>query len=482
MKRPEDKINKMNRSIMLLAALVLIVLVFFALRYARTSAVGASLFTNSLIISDYSTAPSALPVSGAIWDSASFPAGKVNFNVNVRGRRGVINYYFWSSCSPAYNGGNVYSVADLNAICTRNYDYNHSINTSSLWRNHTFSFTYATAGVYRAVIMVERNGVFIHKSMPIELKPYIDLSIEYSDNSAFPIPISHDADGVYTPTVQTVNDIDYDQFARLRWSVKGVSATTTCTPTGSGGWSSSGQKGINGTYDLGRMSGGTYTYRLTCSYNSSTNYDEITVNIPPKVELQGLIPGFDPVIAGNNETIDLGSITAGMALNSIVYLTGWSTGANKCDLKSDPAAAVWPFTINVPSIVGRRQLFINQASNGINGTTNFILECTRDANPPVIPLPLTSRATVRVVSSSGNCAFKGNNNIQAMTFCKNSLLTLNSADNIQMKGAFVAKNFSIDNGTDNIRFFYDYNTGDKVPPGFRYLNIPSPKEVGNSGN
>jgi len=81
-----------------------------------------------------------------------------------------------------------------------------------------------------------------------------------------------------------------------------------------------------------------------------------------------------------------------------------------------------------------------------------------------------------IVDNNNNCTFEGNNNIQAMMFCKGTLSA--SGDSIDFKGSFIARAFSL--LKQNINFYYDYNTGDKVPPGFKYLNMPSAKEVGNN--
>ena len=474
---------------MLFLASVSFVLVFLTVAFIyiqRTSALGGSIFNNSLIISDFSTTPSVLPIANVMWNDISVPhTNDVKFNVSVRGRSGVVNYSFWSNCS-GYDPNTIYNTASLQTVCNKIPDYSSATSTSSLWQNKIISFTYAEAGNYKPVILVERNGVFMHKSVDVSLKPYVDLSVESANDSVFTAPVATNAVGVYAPAAQTVNTINYGQFARLKWLIKGVPAAAICTPSVSslGGWAGSGRKtSFDSTYLLGDMSvGGTYTFRLTCSYNGVTNYDELTINIPPKVELRATVFGFPSATSFNGQTIGLSSIDLGVPLNSIVTLNGWSTGADKCTLSSLPPAAFPTEFANSLSITGKQPSFVNRTSKGINGTTDFILTCTRNSNPPIIPTALTSSATIRVYSSSGNCAFKGNNTIQAMTFCKNSLVTLNGADNIQMTGSFVAKSFLLDNVSDNIRFFYDYNTGDKIPPGFKYLNIPSPKEVGNTGN
>jgi hypothetical protein len=287
-----------------------------------------------------------------------------------------------------------------------------------------------------------------------------------------------EADGDYSPTVQMVNTIAYGQYARLKWDVRGVPAGNTCTASSSAGapvWT--GSKALSGVADLGQMTGGSFVYRLTCSYASTTNYDEITLNIPPYVELTGSIPSFTAVTATNSQTVNINSVANPAPLNAGVTLSGYTKGADRCTITSSPAGYVPSPTSYTTAVTSTRiGVFSNKISTGINGTTSFTLACSRT----ISGVTRSSFATIRVFASTGNCAFKGNNDIQAMTFCKNSLVTLNGGDNIQLKGSFVASNFSIDSDSDNVRFMYDFDTRDKTPPGFNYLNIPSPKEVGNS--
>lgn len=54
-----------------------------------------------------------------------------------------------------------------------------------------------------------------------------------------------------------------------------------------------------------------------------------------------------------------------------------------------------------------------------------------------------------------------------------------TGDNITLTGSYVARGFDRITENNNIRFFYDYNLESNWPPGFRYLNMPRPKDVGN---
>ncbi len=470
---------------MLFLASVSFVLVFLTVAFIyiqKTSALGGSIFNNSLIISDFSPTPNVLAGTGIIWnDSSVSHTNDVNFNVSVRGRSGVINYNFWSNC-PGYDPNTIYNTASLQTVCNKIADHSSATITSSSWQNKAIPFTYAQAGNYKPVILVERNGVFMHKSMDISFKPKVNLSVEYSDDASFnPAikPVASAGDVVFNGT-EVINNISYNQYARLNYNFWGMPNGSSCTATTTGVGAPSWTGLFSpGTSALNNMPGGSFVYKMKCDYNGASGEDQITLNVSPGVKLQA-IAGATSATAINKETIDLGTITAGIPLNTSVTINGWTTGADRCTLSGAPSGLITdsPLNTNFSSQNTEKIVYSDIKSTGINGTSTITLKCFRTIGATT----LDSTAIIRVYSSSGNCAFKGNNTIQATTFCKNSLVTLNGADNIQMTGSFVAKSFSIDSVSDNIRFFYDYNTGDKIPPGFKYLNIPSPKEVGNTGD
>jgi hypothetical protein len=347
--------------------LILVICSALAFRYARSLAIGGNLLTSSLIISNYSTSPGAAPSANAIWDSLSYPSGKVHFDVWVRGKKGTINYYFWANC-PNYNSSTVYNVASLGAVCggSNNYTYSAS-GWASMYMNHNFDYNYTSAGQFKPVILVERGGVFIHKGMDIALKPKIDLFVEYSSSSSY-TSIQKEADGDYSPTVQMVNTIAYGQYARLKWDVRGVPAGNTCTASSSAGapvWT--GSKALSGVADLGQMTGGSFVYRLTCSYASTTNYDEITLNIPPYVELTGSIPSFTAVTATNSQTVNINSVANPAPLNAGVTLSGYTKGADRCTITSSPTGYVPSPTSYTTTVTSTRiGVFSNKISTGIN--------------------------------------------------------------------------------------------------------------------
>lgn len=79
---------------------------------------------------------------------------------------------------------------------------------------------------------------------------------------------------------------------------------------------------------------------------------------------------------------------------------------------------------------------------------------------------------------TGNVTIGAGCEIHAPIFTKGSI-TINS--NTKLYGSYVAKTFYGINTSSNtnINVFYDYNLDDAWPPGFRYLDMPKPKESGN---
>lgn len=91
------------------------------------------------------------------------------------------------------------------------------------------------------------------------------------------------------------------------------------------------------------------------------------------------------------------------------------------------------------------------------------------------PVTATFDSTV-AAGDGGVCTLNGKNEVDAYIFCAESF-NLNGT-NSTFKGAIAAKGMEIDSSTGN-SFFYDYDIDGNAPPGFRYLNIPRPTEVGN---
>jgi hypothetical protein len=478
-----DKIKDKFR--LIIVTLTLILLVFglsLAIYHIRSYAIGRSTMATSLIISDFSTYPSA---SDAIWDDTQFPNGQVHFKVSVRGKTGTIDFFLWQNC-PGYVKGTVYTDATLATVCGKAPDYTTSVDRNNLYYDHEFDSIYANAGSFKPVILVRRGNIFMHSTLNVVLKPNVDLwSESNSDINVIP-PFNIDGVG-YAPANQVVNSIAYNDYVRLNWAVKGAPTGTVCTATSSDNkWVGSKTTTGPATPPYFWMKGGQYFYKLSCiTPDSVTNSDQLTLNIPPKVELQA--SGYDQngdyktsALAENGTTTYLGSIPP-IIMGAIIHLDGWATGADSCTLTSSP-----PDLIDLSKSTGtlvRVPLFDNDSVVGISGASTFTMTCKRTVTGSSgNPVVLEGFASVSVITSKGNGAFQGNNRIEAMIFCNNAITTLSGGNNIEFVGAIAAKDFNIDAKSLNVRFYYDFSGDDKVPPGFKYLNIPTPKETGNAGN
>jgi hypothetical protein len=120
-----------------------------------------------------------------------------------------------------------------------------------------------------------------------------------------------------------------------------------------------------------------------------------------------------------------------------------------------------------------------------DGSSSFIswANCTTPVGNKCTEISLTLSKTVAArfdlkapANASGTCRFSGNNEVDAYVFCAYSFNI--DGGNSTFKGAIAAKNVVIGSTAGN-SFYYDYDIDGNAPPGFRYLNIPRPTEVGN---
>jgi len=105
----------------------------------------------------------------------------------------------------------------------------------------------------------------------------------------------------------------------------------------------------------------------------------------------------------------------------------------------------------------------------IANTTLFKLTCSNG--------PDNGYDEITVSINGGICTFNDKNTIQAYVFCENAF-NLNGS-NSTFNGSVSSKNMSIGDSSANNSFNYGYDVDGAAPPGFKYLNIPSPSEVGN---
>ena len=79
------------------------------------------------------------------------------------------------------------------------------------------------------------------------------------------------------------------------------------------------------------------------------------------------------------------------------------------------------------------------------------------------------------IIASGSINFEGNNQVRAAIFSEARVNIRDPANNVEVMGSVVAKNFLIQKPRIGIRFFYDFNLEDNWPPGFRYFQMPHPE-------
>ncbi|MEI7792050.1 MAG: DUF2341 domain-containing protein [Candidatus Berkelbacteria bacterium] len=143
--------------------------------------------------------------------------------------------------------------------------------------------------------------------------------------------------------------------------------------------------------------------------------------------------------------------------------------ADSCDFTSNPVNASWNTARTIPPADVHD--WTGSVPLAISNTTTFTMTCKNSSNPGGVV------KTKTVSINGGICTFNDNNTVNAMLFCENAFNL--KGDNSTFNGAVSSQNMSIDGATQNNRFNYEYDTDGNAPPGFRYLNIPRPSEVGN---
>ena len=292
------------------------------------------------------------------------------------------------------------------------------------------SQNYAQAGKSTAKILIEKNGQKIERRSTVTVKPKIDLK----------------ANGVY----HTLANIPSGSDLVLSWNVQGMSNAGKCSSS----WS--GEKPASGTETLRGPNISNKDYSMTCTEPDGTsNTDTVKVTSVPKVTIR---------LQDNvNQSQNASEATAAFDSDTAIIweAIGTDGSATPCVGKgNDP---LWDGKL-LPAN-GSFQI------TGLSSSTNYAVECHNDGGK--------SEATIAVKVNKGNCAFQGNNEINAVFFCKNKLAVLNNSDNINFTGSYVASDFSISAVSKNIRFYYQPNLDQNWPPGFKYLSLPSAQETKN---
>jgi hypothetical protein len=311
------------------------------------------------------------------------------------------------------------------------------------------------AGNYRALVVAKR-GVSDYKAASISytILPSVDIDITGAKITG----ISPDYKDVYSS--------DFN----IKKVISGIptSAVDACllTKTEPSPGSNYGDKSINPiVYPETTPTSPRYRYNLKCTYNGVSNEVSKNVMVAPYVGLN-ITSGSQSLTSTNL----LDQTMTGVPMNSKLQATFYTEGSTSCVATASPSATMSTRNSATTGKI-RTVAFDTVLSNPMTDDTVFSLECTGAGG--------TSTTSLSVKQSKGYCQIAGNSNIQAMMFCDAGFIIPDGNNNTELKGSFVAKNFDIGNSNKNIRFFYDYTLDTNVPPGFRFLNMPKPKETGN---
>lgn len=412
----------------------------------------------------------------AVWNTGRVN-GLVSFDAHVTGRTGNIDYFFWPDCyNPALAATATYdqTVAACGAPLT--YANNPGLVLSNTYTGITYD--YPQAGIKYPRIIVARNGINSPlTSITIYLKPSMSFRAETLTTTDGD---SENITWISQPgsTIQAY----YHDSVRFVWTVKGIiDPSTLCEATQSASGSDitwTGTKNPTGTETLGEISGGTHTFTLTChtsvdAWRDRSNTRTLTFIVSPAVSLKAELVQSPTtnITSTNGQTLAFNAGGAGIPINSKIKLTGSFFGPiTTCSINSSQSSYIVPTNPFTFTTSGSQTTTIP-----VDQASDFTLSCSYTSGATTS----TSWTKIQAIIAEGNCAFYGDNKIQALFFCKNSFSAMNGADNLDMKGSIVAKGFDITSSSYNVFFQYDQRLADKEPPGFRYLNIPRPKEVGN---
>ncbi len=245
-------------------------------------------------------------------------------------------------------------------------------------------------------------------------------------------------------------DVQYGDTLKLSWTVTGMSDRGKCVSSWNGAKKTSGSELISTFHDAN------IAYTLTCTdIDGSSGADTVTAGSVPKISLG---------LANSQSGASVSGVTAQFATASTLVWQAMGT--------DNSSAACTGVGID-PNWSGK-----NFSSSGsfnigvISSTITYSLECKSAGGK--------NQASLIVKAGSGNCAFLGNNTINAAVFCVNKLSVLNNGNNIDFRGSFVAADFSLPSISKNIRFYYQTNLDGNWPPGFESLNLPKTEEVKNN--
>jgi len=353
----------------------------------------------------------------------------VSFTTKVFGVKAgeTINFTFWLNCSSDSTDYGYLSRSDVCGDPSKDKSLGQrSVNIKGA--NSIPAQTYQRAGKYTAKILIEKKSQRVERRAAVTVKPVVDIK----------------ANGVFDKHA----DVPYGGSLELSWTTAGLSDKAKCISS----WE--GEKKLNDKQVIGNINDAKKTFTLTCSEADASNSDSVEAGAIPKVIIR---------LRDNLQRNAIDVISPFDSGNAVIWEAyGAEATPTPCTAHgSDPG---WDGKL----------LAANGSFNitGLTSTTTYSVECRGYGG--------TNQASVTTKVNKGNCAFMGDNTINAAFFCENKLVVLSNANNINFTGSFVAKDFSIATIAKNIRFYYQAILDDKWPPGFRYLELPKTDEVKNN--
>jgi|GEM_PF-1529654 len=353
-----------------------------------------------------------------------------DFNENVKfsakvqgiGEGETAKLYFWNNC-PKKN----LSMAATREVCgDPEKEFSFDVGGS---RNIDFNHQYTVAATTTPKAIFVKGDLSLEKTLEIKLNPVVKLIAGNYFNDSIEIPYGGSFD--------------------LSWEAEGLSSSSKCNSS----WG--GIKNLSGSEKIYNATKPDETLTIECGQDSIKGSDSMEVKIIPSITLRARKEDSTSYNTIGNEIK--------LPMDSKVVLSWNALGtldeASACS--GSGGDETWG-TIKRPASG-------SYTSSALTSSREFSLVCQGAGG--------LATASFKVQVESGNCILKGGNEIEALTFCRNNLKVMDLADNIGLKGSFVAENIFLPGSSANIRFFYNYPVEKNLPPGFRYLARPDLKET-----
>ena len=348
----------------------------------------------------------------------------IKFSAKVQGlnQNETAELSFWSDCQ-----NDSADLATVKIACgTPDKEFSFEQNGS---RTIDFNYQYDLAAKYFPKAIFSTGDLGIEKNLGIKLNPVVKLIAGNYFNDSIEVP--------------------YGSSFDISWEAQGLISSNKCNSS----WG--GVKNLAGSEKVYNATKPDDTLSIECGEGDSKGSDKLEVKIIPSITLRARNEdsgSFNTI--GNEIKVPMDSKVV-LSWNALGVL---DEGSACIGSQGDETWA----TIKRPSSG-------SYTSSELTSSKEFSLVCQGSGG--------LATATYSVQVESGNCILKGGNEIEALTFCRNNLRVADLADNIGLKGSFVAQNIFLPGSSANIRFFYNYPVEKNLPPGFRYLSPPDLTET-----